>query len=100
MEDWGHEVARAVAGEGTASAIGSVGAGGETQDEDAGAWIAEAGNGTAPVGLVLVGATFGLGDAAAVGSEPGATFAGDDGLVNLLEGGRRNLGAGWFHCIP
>ena len=100
VKDWIHEVAGAIAGERAASAVGSVGAGGETEDEDAGAGVAKAGNGTAPVGLVLVGAAFGLGDATAIGSEAGAAFAGDDGLVNLREGGRRNLCAGLFHCIP
>src|ERR1700692_2008377 len=60
-----HEVAGAVAGEGTAGAVGSVGAGSEAEDEDAGAGIAEAGYGPGPVGLVLVGAPLGLADAAA-----------------------------------
>jgi hypothetical protein len=78
VEDGVHEVPGAVAGKGTASAIGSVGTGGETEDEDAGARVSKARNGTAPVGLVLIGATFGLGDAAAVGSKTRAALAGDD----------------------
>ena len=72
VEDRVHEVAGAVAGEWAAGAVGSVSAGGETEDEDAGAGVSEAGNGTAPVGLVLVGAAFGLGDALGTGAgEPG-----------------------------
>jgi len=100
VEDRVHEVAGAVAGEGAAGAVGSMGAGGEAKDEDAGARVSEAGNRTAPVGLVLVGAAFGLGDALAVGAESGTALTGDDGMMNLVEDGGRNLCAGGFHCIP
>jgi hypothetical protein len=104
VQDGIHEVAGAVAGEGTAGAVGSMGSGGEAEDEDAGARVAEAGDGAGPVGLVLVGAPFGLADAAAVVAKTGAAFAGDDGLVNLLEERRRglrvnSLGVGGYHCI-
>ena len=66
VQDGVHEVAGAIAGEGAAGAIGAVSTRGEAEDEDAGAWVSEAGNGASPVGLVLVGATSGLGDATTV----------------------------------
>jgi hypothetical protein len=100
VEDGIHEVAGAVASEGSASAVGSVGSWGEAKDEDAGARVAEAGNGASPVGLVLVGAAFGFADATAVSAKARATLTRNDGLVNLLEELRRNLGAGGGHCIP
>lgn len=84
VQDWVHEVAGAVSGKGAAGAVGPVGSRGEAEDEDAGAGVAEAGNGTGPVGLVLVGAALDLADASAVVAEAGATFAGYDGIVNLL----------------
>jgi len=42
MEDRIHEVAGAVTGEWTASAVGSMSTWGETEDQDSGSWIAEA----------------------------------------------------------
>ena len=100
MQNGIHEVAGAVAGEGAAGAVGSVGAGGEAEDEDAGPGVAEAGYGAGPVGLIDVGAPFGLGYAAAVVAEAGAAFTGDDGVMNLLEELRRSLCVGGCHCIP
>ena len=100
VQDGIHEVAGAVAGEGTPGAVGSVSAGGEAEDEDAGARVAKAGNGAGPVGLVDVGAAFGLADAAAVFAQAGAAFTGDDGFMDLLEELRRSLCAGEGHCIP
>ena len=99
VEDGVHEVAGAVSGEGAAGAVGTVGAGGESKDEDAGFGIAEAGDGAGPVGLVLVGAAAGFADAAAVVAQTGAAFAGGDGVVNLLKDLIRNLYAGGCHCI-
>ena len=58
VEDGVHEVAGAVAGEGSAGAVGSVGAGGEAEDEDAGFGVAKAGDGAGPVGLVEIGAAL------------------------------------------
>ena len=100
VEDGIHEVAGAVAGEGTAGAVGSVSARGEAQDENASAGIAKSGYGAGPVGLVDVGATFGFAYAAAVVAETGAAFTGDDGLMNLLEELRRSLCARGCPCIP
>jgi hypothetical protein len=71
VQDGVHEVAGAVAGEGAAGAVGAVGAWGEAEDEDAGARVAEAGDGTGPVGMVLVGAASGLADAGAVLAQAG-----------------------------
>ncbi len=100
VQDGIHEVAGAIAGEGAAGAVGSVGSGGEAEDEDAGSGIAEARNGAGPIGLIDVGPTFGFAYAAAVVAETGAAFTSDDGLMNLLEELRRSLCAGECHCIP
>ena len=66
VEDGVHEVAGAVAGEGAAGAVGSVGTGGEAEDENAGVGIAEAGDGFGPVFLIAVGFSAGLADATAI----------------------------------
>jgi hypothetical protein len=75
-------------------------AGGEAEDEDAGSGVAKARHGPGPIGLILVGASFGLAYTAAVFAETGAAFTGDDGLMNLLEELRRSLCVGRCHCIP
>jgi len=95
-----HEVARSVACKGTTGAIGPVSARGEAQDEDPGLGVAKAGNGTGPVGLVLVGAAFGFADAAAVVAKTRAALTGDDGLMNLQEELRRSLCIRGCHCLP
>ena len=100
VENRVHEVARAVAGEGTAGTVGSVGSGGKPDDEDTCAGVAKAWDGPSPIGLVLVGAALGFADAAAVVAKAGATLAADDGTVNPLEELGRNLCAGRCHCIP
>jgi len=64
-----------------------MGSGSKAEDQDAGKGVSEAGNGTSPVSLVLVGAAASFSDAFAVFAEAGAAFAGDDGLADLLEGG-------------
>jgi len=69
VEDGIHEVAGAVAGEGPTGAVGSVSAWSEADDEYLRFGIAKSGDGASPVSLVLVGATFGLADAAAVVTE-------------------------------
>jgi hypothetical protein len=76
VEDGIHEVAGAIAGEGAAGAVGTVGAGSEAEDEDAGLWVAEAGDGASPVGVVDVGTAAGFADAGAVFAQPGAKLAG------------------------
>jgi hypothetical protein len=55
-----------------------VGGGGETEDDDAGLRIAEARNGTPPVGLVLEGSPLLLGYLLAPGNEARASTTGDD----------------------
>ena len=69
VEDGIHEVAGTIACEGSACAISAVGSGGESEDEDAGAGIAEAGNGASPVSLILVSTALCLGDTTAIGAE-------------------------------
>jgi hypothetical protein len=84
VQDGVHEVTGAIACERTAGAVGSVGAWREAEDEDAGVWVAEAGNRARPIGLVEVGAAFGLADALTVSPETRAEVAGDDRFANLL----------------
>ena len=100
MKDGEHEVAGAVAGEGSAGAIGAMRAGRESKDEQACLFVTESGDRAAPIDLIAVGAPPGFGDGTTVGPETGATFAGDDGLMDLSKcgaGGRighgRDLGA-------
>lgn len=90
MQDGIHEISGSVAGERSAGAVGSVSARGEAEDKNSGSRVAEARNGASPVGLVLVGSALGFTDATAVLTEAGATIAGDDGFINLLED-RRDL---------
>lgn len=91
VQDRIHKVAGAVASKGPACAIGSVGAGREAKNQNAGARIAKAGNRTGPVGLIKIGATSGLSNTSAILAKPGAAFTGDDGVVNLLEEFRGDL---------
>jgi len=89
VEDRVHEAAGAIAGKGAAGAVGSVGAGSEAEDEDAGAGIAEAGDGARPVIVVLVGAAAGLADAGAVFAQAGTELAGDDRVADAVLLGSR-----------
>lgn len=82
------EIAGAVAGEDAASAVGTMGAGGEAEDEEAGGGVTEAGDGSAPVGFRSVGATLDDGDVGAVFSQAGALITGDDGGGEGTEGHR------------
>ena len=87
VEDGVHEVAGAVSGEGAAGAVGTVGSGGEAEDEDAGVGVAEPGDGTGPIGLVEVGAAADFTDGLAVEAETGTALAGDDVLADDFKGG-------------
>jgi hypothetical protein len=100
VENGVHEVAGAVAGEWTTGAVGSVSSRRKAEDEDASTRITETGDRTCPVRLVLIGAAFGLTDAATVTAKARAELAGNDGPVNLLEKRRRHLCVGGCHCIP
>jgi hypothetical protein len=91
VENGVHEIAGAVAGKGPPRSVGSVGAGSEAEDEDAGIGIAEAGNGLGPVFLVAVGLAAGLADTADVGDEAGTTGAVGDVLLDLSEDGKGRL---------
>jgi len=99
VQDGVHEVAGAVTSEGAAGTVRAMGARRETQDEDAGAWIAEAGNGTSPVGLVKIGAAFRFSDSLTVFTETRAKVAGNDRFANLLQERGRKLLIGACHCI-
>ena len=59
--------------------------GGEAEDEDPGAGVAEAGDWPCPVGVVLIGAAAGFADAGAVGAQAGTKLAGDDGIADLVQ---------------
>ena len=89
VQDGIHEVAGAVAGEGAAGAVGTVGSGGEAEDEDAGVGVAETRNGFGPVLLVAVGLAAVFADGAAVVDEPGAAGAGGDALLSGIENGEK-----------
>jgi hypothetical protein len=93
MEDRVHEVSGAIAGEGAARPIGSVGSGCEAQDEDAGVGVAESGNGFGPVFLVAIGLATDFADAADVVDEPGTAGATGDGLLQLIENGKERFGS-------
>jgi len=99
VQDGIHEVAGAVAGEGAASAVGSVGAGSKAEDENAGTWVPEAWDGTGPVGLILVGTALDLSDSAAIVAEARAAFAVNDGFANLEKEWGRYLFVDAYHCI-
>jgi len=85
MEDGIHEIAGAVAGKGTTGAIGTMGAGSESKDQDTGAWIPEPRNGARPVSLIDVGAAAGFADGGAKGSQARTALTEDDLLLDLLE---------------
>jgi hypothetical protein len=99
MQDGIHEVARAIASEGTTGAIRSVSTRSQAKDENTGAGVAEARNGTGPVGLILVGTAFRFADAAAVVAQAGTALTGDDGVANLMEEWGRILCVERWHCI-
>ena len=84
------KVAGAVAGKGPSGAVGAVRARCEPEDEDAGGGIAEAGHGTAPIGLVAIGAAARAGHLGAPGAETRAALAGNDARRSA----RRSAGPG------
>lgn len=89
VEDGVHEEAGAVAGEGAAGAVGSVGARCETKDEDAGAGVAKAGDGFGPVDLVYVGSAAGCADGFSIEAETLAAGAFHDVTADGLEDRRQ-----------
>lgn len=84
VEDAVEDIAGAISGEHAAGAIGTVGSGCETEDEDAGLRVAERGNGTAPIGLVAVGAALEFRDFRSMGAEAGTAAASDDFLFEYF----------------
>ena len=82
MQDWIHEITGSISGEGASGSVGPMGAGREAKDEDTGTEIAEAGDGTGPVSVVLVRPAPGFADAGAVIAQTGTKLAGDDGIAN------------------
>ena len=84
-----HEVSGAIAGERAAGAVCAVGSGGEAEDEGAGSQIAEARDGTRPVGVILVGTATGFANASAVVAQAGTELAGDDGVADVVRIGSR-----------
>jgi hypothetical protein len=94
MQNGIHEVAGAIASERAASTVGSMGAGGQAEDENAGAR-----NRTRPVSLVQVGTALRFADTTTVVAKTGTAFTGDDGVTNLLKEWGRILCIERCHCI-
>lgn len=95
-----HKITGAVTGKDAAGSVGPMRPGGESEDVDAGARVAKAGDGASPVGLVPVGAALGFGDAPAIVTKTGAALADDDGLVKLLQSIGGYLYVGTYHYVP
>lgn len=74
--------------------------GGKPKDENAGTHIAKAGNGTRPVGLVLIGTASGFADSAAIVTKTRTSVTSDDRIANLLKKWRKRLNVEASHCIP
>jgi hypothetical protein len=82
MERAHQEIARAVTREDAARAIGTMGRGGESYNQESGVWVPEARDGATPVDVVAVGELLVLRDAAAVLPQAWAAFARHDRLVD------------------
>src|SRR5262245_19686244 len=78
--------ADAVAGEHAAGPVGAARRGSETDDEQARAGIAEAGNRFAPIEIVAVGAPLFARDLSAVSAKPRTAIAADDRVARLGKG--------------
>jgi len=78
VEGGEEKIARAVAGEDAAGAVGAVGGGGQADQQEARVGIAEAGDGLAPVDVVAMGRLLVPGDLRAVAAQARAVLAGDD----------------------
>jgi hypothetical protein len=74
-----------------------MGSGSEAEDENAGAGIAEAGDGACPIGLILIGSTFGLPNPFAVAAKAYAALAVDDGLLDAEQNRRESFGPSGSH---
>lgn len=80
------KIARTIAGEHASGAIRPVSGGREAEDKQLGTRIAEAGNRLAPVIPAEERATFGASDAFTVANQARAFAAGDDFLVEQIQG--------------
>src|SRR4029077_10501144 len=85
VQYWIHEVAGSVSGERTAGAIGAMGAGSESEDEDAGMGITKAGNGLSPVLAVAVRPALLAANLLAILDQTATSRAGDDFAVQDRE---------------
>jgi hypothetical protein len=85
VQDRIHEIARAIAGKGPPCTVCSMSSGCQAKDENTGPRISKAWDRASPVGLVDIGSTPRLADAAAIVAKAGAAFAIDDGFVDLLQ---------------
>ncbi len=88
--------AAAVTGEHAAGAIGSVSRRRQPQDENARRRIAVARHRLAPVRVVTVGLASRFGDPCAVGAQPCAVAARDDGAAGPLKSRRTDSLRGWL----
>ena len=84
MENRIHEVPRAVTGKGASGAVGPMGTGSESKDQDAGTGISKARNRTGPIRLVLIGAATGFSQTATVVAQPGTAFTRNNGVSDLF----------------
>ena len=92
VQNWVHKIAGGVSGKRAAGAIGAVGAGSESEHEDARMRIAEARDGLAPVFAVAVSAALLAGDLLAIQDQPRTARAGHDfGVQNLEPVGKRHF---------
>ena len=85
VEHGKQKVARAVAGEGPAGAVGAVRAGREAQGKHAGMLVAEGGDGFAPVLPIGIGAAAHAGHFGAILAQARAAIAGDDLCIQGFE---------------
>jgi len=88
-----HEISRTVTRERTSCAVGAVRARRETEDEHARIWIAETGNGLAPVFPVQVGTAFFKRDLLTVLHQPRTASARDNLTIQSVEPGRHKNGS-------
>jgi hypothetical protein len=99
VQDRVHKVAGAIAGERPPGTVSPVRPRRQAKDQHTGSGISEAGDGTGPVRLVLIGAAAGFADTAAVLAKTGTKLAIDDGFADLLQKRRQQTDIGTSHCL-
>lgn len=100
VQDGIHKSPRAISGKGSAGSVGAMGSGCQAKDKNTGTSVSKAGNGTRPVGLILIGTTLGFADSAAIIAKSGTAAALDDRIVDLLQDWRKRLNFRATHYIP